>query len=129
MKKRIRCPYCHSNAVLRPASYVYGKGSPGMLYVCARYPECDAYVGVHKATGEPLGILANGNLRNKRIKAHRVFDLIWKKRILSRPQAYHWLQDKFGLNKRQAHIALFGEYMCDEVIRECKKILLRRQSA
>lgn len=75
----IRCPYCGRTAVLQKASYVYReKALDEYLYVCSGYPACDAYVGVHAGTLRPKGSLANGDLRHKRIEAHRLFDAIWK---------------------------------------------------
>lgn len=74
-KKQIHCPYCGAKASLRPASAVYGtatKVPDSYLYVCDRYPRCDSYVGAHKRTKEPMGTLANGDLRNKRIQAQSV---------------------------------------------------------
>lgn len=60
-KKPIKCPYCGHTAVLRDASYVYGKNAvEEHLYVCSRYPACNAYVGVHKGTLVPKGTLADG---------------------------------------------------------------------
>ena len=44
---RIHCPYCGSLATLRPASVIHGLSdiSAGTyLYVCRRWPACDAYV-------------------------------------------------------------------------------------
>ena len=44
---RIHCPYCGSLATLRPASAIHGLSdiSAGTyLYVCRRWPACDAYV-------------------------------------------------------------------------------------
>ena len=71
-KKPIKCPYCGHTAVLRDASYVYGENAvEEHLYVCSRYPECNAYVGVHKGTFIPKGTLANGDLRHKRIETHQ----------------------------------------------------------
>lgn len=89
------------------------------LYVCDRYPKCDAYVGAHQKSKLPMGTLADGNLRNKRIQAHKVFDKMWKCGAMTKWQAYKWLQGKFSLNSDQAHIAKFGEYMCDQLILEC----------
>lgn len=40
-QKQIKCPYCHANASLRPASVVYGlnRRSQGkFLYLCDRWP-------------------------------------------------------------------------------------------
>ena len=83
MKKKntIRCPYCGANAKLRPANVVYGEmtlDNHAYVYVCDRYPACDAYVSAHAESKLPLGTLANGDLRNKRIRAHRAFDQLWK---------------------------------------------------
>ena len=104
----IRCPYCGRTAVLQKASYVYReKALDEYLYVCSGYPACDAYVGVHAGTLRPKGSLANGDLRHKRIEAHRLFDAIWKNGIMSRKDAYRWIQDTFSLSDSQAHI---GQY-------------------
>lgn len=74
-KKNVKCPYCGSIVILRDASYVHGnKANEKYLYVCPRYPKCNPYVGVHTGTMQPKGTLADGDLRNKRIQAHRIFD-------------------------------------------------------
>lgn len=122
--KTIRCPYCGGTAILRDASYVYGeKSKGGKLYVCSHYPACDSYVGVHPGTTIPKGTLANKALRLKRIKAHSIFDQIWRLGILSKSEAYHWMADKFGLDYRFAHIGCFNDYMCDQLILEASKVL------
>lgn len=124
MKKvKIRCPYCGAHAVLRSSKAVYqSKAKPGRhLFVCARYPLCDSYVGAHEGTLLPMGTLANGDLRNKRIQAHRAFNRLWESGTMKKWQAYRWMQAKFGLCSQQAHIAMFSEYMCDQLIAECDK--------
>lgn len=127
-KKRqpdIICPYCGRRAVLRPAEYVYGSRNivPGSrLYVCSNYPAgCDAYVGVHEGSNNPKGILADGNLRNKRIQAHRAFDRLWKSRLMTRSQAYGWLAFQLGIEPVEAHIGYFSDYYCEQTIAECEK--------
>ena len=73
-QKQIKCPYCHAHASLRPASLVYGatpQAKGKYLYVCDRWPVCNAYVSAHERTLFPMGTLANGDLRHKRILAHR----------------------------------------------------------
>ena len=124
-RKTIKCPYCGAQAFLRPSSAVYGMNAhPGeYLYVCSRYPACDSYVGVHRKSMLPMGSLANGDLRNKRIHAHKVFDRLWQNGIMEKWQAYQWMQAKFGLSSEQAHIAKFSEYMCDQLIRICEQAL------
>jgi ssDNA-binding Zn-finger/Zn-ribbon topoisomerase 1 len=117
----IKCPYCGAHAVLRPASVVHGeKARDEYLYICSRYPKCDAYVTAHKQSRQPMGALADGSLRRKRIQAHRAFDQLWRGGIMQKWQAYKWMQAKFGLNCEQAHIANFSEYRCDELIAMCE---------
>ena len=80
--EKLYCPYCGGLAVLRPAEYVYGERNlnpDNYLYVCSGYPSCDSYIGVHKKSMRPMGTLANGDLRHKRIEAHRALNkvLFW----------------------------------------------------
>lgn len=130
-RKQIRCPYCGAKATLRPNSAVYGDAAKtdGYLYVCDRYPKCDSYVGAHKKTKLPMGTLANGDLRNKRIQAHKAFDWMWKSGLMTKWQAYKWMQGKLDLSDEQAHIAMFSEYMCDRLIAECNKAYANQQMA
>ena len=130
-RKQIRCPYCGAKATLRPSSAVYGDAAKtdGYLYVCDRYPKCDSYVGAHKKTKLPMGTLANGDLRNKRIQAHKAFDWMWKSGLMTKWQAYKWMQGKLDLSDEQAHIAMFSEYMCDRLIAECNKAYANQQMA
>jgi hypothetical protein len=119
-----------SNAVVRPAADIYGDPSNhGELYVCSNYPRCQSYVGIHPGTMIPMGTLANGDLRNLRIKAHRTFDRIWQNKIMSRDSAYRWMADYFGLRLQDAHIGMFGEYRCSELIKECERILAQNHRA
>ena len=128
-KQRIeppRCPYCGRRAVLRDASYVYGShvyNPEQKLYVCAGYPACNSYVGVHLGSLRPKGSLANGALRNKRILAHKAFDAVWQNGILTRKDAYRWLQDITGLDEQHAHTAMFSDYRCNQVIAACNRVL------
>ena len=130
-RKQIHCPYCGAKATLRPSSAVYGDAAKtdGYLYVCDRYPKCDSYVGAHKKPKLPMGTLANGDLRNKRIQAHKAFDWMWKSGLMTKWQAYKWMQGKLDLSDEQAHIAMFSEYMCDRLIAECNKAYKNQQMA
>ena len=121
---RIHCPYCGSLATLRPASVIHGLSdiSAGTyLYVCRRWPACDAYVSAHGRTHRPMGTLANGDLRHKRILAHRALEQLQQSRHMEKWEVYIWLQAKLGLDERQAHIGQFSEWMCDEVVRLCRQ--------
>lgn len=77
-KRPMRCPYCGATVVYRSADGIYQNNKNGaMLYVCSRYPECDAYVRVQPGTTIPLGTLANGDLRALRRETHHYFDRLY----------------------------------------------------
>lgn len=112
--------------ILRPASEIcHDAKSDRKLYVCHNYPACNTYVAAHPNTDKPMGVPANGDLRNLRIQAHRKFDLIWKNGIMTREEAYRWFADSFGLSLRDAHIGMCSEYRCRELIRLCTEVLAR----
>lgn len=111
----ITCDYCGSPATLEDSKVVYGK-SYGPIYICRCVPGDIAYVGCHKGTEEPLGRLANLNLRQWKIKAHWAFDPLWKKGLISRGRAYRWLADELGIPKEECHIGMFDVQMCKRVV-------------
>lgn len=118
------CPYCGSKTEFRSADGIYRDNSRGeMLYVCKRYPACDAYVRVYPGTMEPMGTIANKQLRRMRKEAHHYFDQLHARKIMSRKEAYLWLSDMLGLPINQTHIGLMGEYNCQRVITESQKML------
>lgn len=116
----IKCPYCGSKALLRPASVVHGRAAPGEeVYVCARYPACDAYVSAHRASRLPMGTLADKPLREKRRQAHIAMNQLWVGGMMSKKEAYRWLQIQLGIPEQEAHIGRFCEFRCVQVIRLC----------
>lgn len=120
----MRCPYCGRAVQLRPASYVYGDDTinpESYLYVCNGYPNhCDAYVGAYP-NKKPKGTLAHGELRHKRIKAHRALDQIWKNQYMTKHETYIWLSLRLGISRNEMHIGNFSDYYCGQVISECEK--------
>lgn len=123
-QKQIKCPYCHAHASLRPASLVYGSTPQTrgkFLYVCDRWPACNAYVSAHERTLLPMGTLANGDLRHKRILAHRALKKLQQDCHMEKWEVYIWLQAKLGLDAHQTHIGQFSEYMCEQVISLCQQ--------
>lgn len=120
----IKCPYCGAQAILRPASAVRQNAQPGEnVYVCARYPTCDAYVSAHRESGLPMGTLANRLLREKRRQAHTALNRLWEQGFMSRKEAYRWLQVQLGLPESEAHIGRFSEYRCEQVISLCNRFI------
>ena len=69
-----------------------------------------------------MGSLANSELRHKRILAHKAFDKLWKNDFMTKAQAYKWMQMLLGLPDEYAHIAMFNEYRCEQLIKACDKI-------
>ena len=125
-RPNIKCPYCGSQAFLRPAS-VLGKTGPAyegkQFYVCARYPRCNSYVPAHKGSRLPMGTLANPRLRWLRHETHLIFDRLWQDGYMETGEAYRWLQTQLGIPESDAHIGMFSEYRCNEVIRLCDGFL------
>lgn len=119
-KKEMRCPYCGAKVRLTTAAEVYaGKdviyGPDEKMYVCSNYGKgCNAYVGTHKGTDIPFGMLADENLRRKRILAHRAMNRVIDAGILGKSSVYKYLADRFGMN--QFHIGQSGDYYCDQTI-------------
>lgn len=120
------CPYCGRRSVLRPAEYVYGDNTisaGSFLYVCSGYPECGAYVGVYEGSRKPKGTLADSELRNKRIRAHRAMDTLVRAGCMSRDGVYVWLSSRLNLPYEETHIGYFSDYFCEQAIRECEQVL------
>lgn len=103
------CLYCNSDVIYTSNKEVYGRiHGNGKCYKCTN---CDAYVGVHTGTNVPLGRLADKKLRKLKIKAHSLFDPLWKNGGMKRGEAYHHLAKKLGIPKRECHFGWFDETM------------------
>lgn len=123
-RQQMRCPYCGSPVGFRSADGIYRENSKGaMLYVCSRYPECNAYVRAHPGSKQPMGSLADPELRTLRRRAHYYFDQLHKSGRMSRADAYRWLADKIRTPLKDAHIGNLREYYCRQVIEESRRVL------
>jgi ssDNA-binding Zn-finger/Zn-ribbon topoisomerase 1 len=89
------------------------------FYGCSRFPDCKGSHGAHR-DGRPLGIPANKVTKMARIRAHRVFDLIWKERKMSRGEAYAWMRRKMKLSEDDAHIGKFTLEQCEQLITDVR---------
>lgn len=55
--------------------------------------------------------------RQARIRAHRVFDQIWKRKLARRRcDAYKWLRKALGLTRKQGHLSLLTVEQCELLI-------------
>ena len=118
------CSYCGQITCLVKGSDIYKKYnklySEKYFYYCK---QCDAYVGCHPNTKNPLGTVANKTLRKLRNSCHNSFDKIWKNKYLSRSKAYKWLASELNISLKQCHIGMFDEQMCLEAIKKCDNYL------
>lgn len=110
------CPYCNSETVRTNETDIYGREYSGKDVVkCSNYPKCDSYVGCHK-TGEPLGRLANNELRQLKVRAHEFFDKLWKEDHYKRGYCYQMLSEDLGIPQEYTHIGMFSEQTLRKVI-------------
>lgn len=113
----IHCDYCGEKAtlVVGKAIYPHRPDLYGLNFYQCR--PCDAYVGCHKGTTDPLGRLANAELRAAKSRAHLAFDPLWKNKFFrSRTRAYNWLAAQLKIEKSECHIGMFDAAMCRRVV-------------
>lgn len=123
---KLTCPYCGGAAVLQDSAVLYHGHSYGNAWVCENYPECDAYVGCHRGTDEPLGRLANWELREFKKAAHACFDHLWQDGPMNRTQAYAWLAAKLAIPEDDCHIGMFDVDTCRRVSVLCLEYRTKR---
>ena len=110
----VECSYGHGRARLVDATVVYG---PSGLKYPPRYlcDTCQAHVGTHAGTRppEPLGTLANAEVRELRKRCHAAFDIHWVEprngRRKRRARAYTLLAQVMGIHPDDCHIGSWQE--------------------
>jgi hypothetical protein len=112
------CNLCSGDVILVDSIIIYGK-SYGNIYYCLK---CGNYVGVHKETDKPLGLIADENTRKARIKAHGVFDNFFKSKIVTRKNSYKILQALMNMSADDAHISRFDTQQCGELVSQIKRL-------
>lgn len=121
LAREVCCNYCNKIANFTDSSIVYGK-SYGMIYYCS---DCKAWVGVHKGTDKPLGILANAELREWKKLAHFWFDNLWKSGKMNRSMAYKWLSEQMHKPPSETHIGMFEVEDCKRVVSIVKGLRIK----
>lgn len=116
----INCPYCGKQAHLVGGSVIYPHRKDLYEKTFYQCKPCNAYVGCHPGTVNPLGRLANAELRKAKMAAHAAFDPLWKTGIKKRGSAYAWLQEALGIDKKDCHIGMMDVAMCNRVVEVCK---------
>jgi hypothetical protein len=112
----MKCPYCGLEVQLVDGRRIYPH-RPDLyqkkFYLCA---PCDAYVGCHAGTTNPLGRLADSKLRRAKLAAHAAFDPLWKNRTMTRGQAYAWLATQLRIPQDLCHIGMMDVDQCRQVV-------------
>lgn len=96
------------------------------MYAAAILPVIHT-LGHTKKSMRPMGTMADSNLRNKRIEAHRALDAIWKNGYMTKHSTYIWLQNRLNLREKDTHIGKFSYYLCEQTIRECTDYIKSRE--
>lgn len=103
------CPFCGDKLIWKESRY-------GGFYGCASWARtrCRGSVGCHPGTKIPLGTPADAETKALRIKAHDLFDNMWKTEGMSRKAAYEWLADAMGVD--EAHIGWMNKSDLEKLI-------------
>lgn len=117
----VTCPYCNGVAELVGGEVIYPH-RPDLeakkFWNCA---PCHAYVGTHPGTTNPLGRLADKELREAKQKAHAAFDPLWRRGQQHRNTAYAWLAEKMGKQEGKCHIGWMDVADCRRVVAICTR--------
>lgn len=113
---RPKCNYCGARARLARGSELYPAQLAFADKLFWRCDACDAHVGCHGRSCNPMGSLANAPLRLARRRAHAEFDVVWKSGRKSRADAYAWLAKKLGMAESECHIGRFDIEQCQRVV-------------
>lgn len=135
----IPCDYCTRAAALVDSSIVYHGRSYGPIYYCG---PCQAWVGCHPNTTQPLGRLANAELRKWKQAVHAVFDPVWKRRLelkrkvdpaytraMARGGRYRELAVLMGIAREECHIGMFDVERCALAVKIIQSVALERVAA
>jgi len=99
------CPDCRSP--MKENSSKYG-----------RYWDCTGPNCTWRMKEDGTG--ADRPTRAARIRAHIVFDALWRRGTISRDEAYHWLRKTMDLSEEQGHIAKMTKEQCELLIEKVK---------
>lgn len=115
------CNLCGGKVIYTSNSVIYGReyGS-GKCYLCTN---CGAYVGTHKPRPkEALGLLANKEMREMKVKCHSLFDERWKsKKHKSRRKAYEQLANQLKIPVSECHFGYFDMDMLNKAYEILRK--------
>lgn len=117
-QRRVFCNYCGNAAQLHGGRDVYPNRkdlAERHFWVCW---SCDAWVGCHEGGDgqQPLGELADEELRAARMSAHTAFDPLWQEGEMSRDAAYDWLSQAMRIPRIRCRIGMMDVDECRRVV-------------
>jgi len=107
------CNICGGHVIYTSNSAIYNgrEFGSGRCYLCTA---CGAYVGTHvPRPTEALGILADDEMRDMKMKCHKIFDEMWKnestsrKRHRKRQESYKRMAVALHIPVRECHFGYF----------------------
>lgn len=116
MSHPVKCGYCHRDAERVGAEKLYPHRRDLLgkwFWDCA---PCGAYVGCHPSTTNPLGRLANAELRAAKQSVHRVLDPLWKSGKMKRKEAYALLAKGLNIAPQNCHVGMFDVPTCTAAV-------------
>lgn len=116
MKLPPKCPYCGADSVMTRGDVIYPHRpdlAEKAFWLCK---PCNAYVGCHPNTRQPLGRLADESLRRQKSAVHRVLDPLWKTGRMKRREAYQLLADGLGIQLKKCHVGWFDLETCNKAL-------------
>ena len=124
----IPCDYCGCQSELVTGAEVYPHRTDlahKLFYLCR---PCKAWVGCHPGTSDPLGRLADAELRMWKSRAHAAFDPIWRAKQTrqnlnkrkARSSGYLWLAKQMEIEPDLCHIGMFSVEQCRRVVEICE---------
>lgn len=111
------CPYCLNEAKLVTGAVIYPHRDDLAALRFWYCDPCKAYTGTHANSPRhaPKGGLANAELRAARRRAHTAFDPLWETGMMTRAEAYDWLAQALG-QQRRPHIGFMNVEDCNRVV-------------
>lgn len=130
IERPVMCHYCGNPAALAKGADIYPHRPDLEALRFWRCEPCGAYVGCHKAGNgygdgtQPLGRLANADLRTAKQAAHAAIDPYWRAGRLRRREVYSRLAALMNLGQGEAHIGEFDEAQCAEAVQLGRNAIL-----
>lgn len=86
--------------------------------------KCRALVSCHPGTTNPVGYMAQEQLRRLRTECHRAFDMLWScnNSPFTRQSAYYWMAGILNIPKECSNISKLTEEQIHVVIEESKRV-------